>query len=271
MQNDIHFISGLPRSGSTLLSALLLQNPRCHAGVSSIVFQIVSTLQTALSARNEFHVFIDDRKREAMLRGAVANYYADIEPGKIVFDTNRGWCSKLAILDRLFPRAKIICCVRSVAWILDSIERLQQRNALEPSRIFNFEATGNVYTRAELLNALTGLVGGPYGALKEAYFGEFSHKLVLVNYESLAKRPAETMAALSEFLGISPFEHRFDSVEFQAPTYDIELGTPGLHTVRKDISFVARQSILPPDLFRRYERSAFWQQPSNNPKNVRII
>ncbi|MBU0835751.1 MAG: sulfotransferase, partial [Gammaproteobacteria bacterium] len=27
-----HFISGLPRSGSTLLAALLRQNPRFHAG-----------------------------------------------------------------------------------------------------------------------------------------------------------------------------------------------------------------------------------------------
>src|SRR3569832_2806671 len=32
-----HFISGLPRSGSTLLAALLLQNPRFHAGMTSPV------------------------------------------------------------------------------------------------------------------------------------------------------------------------------------------------------------------------------------------
>ena len=30
----IHFISGLPRSGSTLLAALLRQNPRFQAGMS---------------------------------------------------------------------------------------------------------------------------------------------------------------------------------------------------------------------------------------------
>ncbi len=30
-----HFISGLPRSGSTLLAAILRQNPRFHAGISS--------------------------------------------------------------------------------------------------------------------------------------------------------------------------------------------------------------------------------------------
>ncbi|MEZ2280070.1 MAG: sulfotransferase [Microcoleus sp.] len=30
-----HFISGLPRSGSTLLAALLRQNPRFHSAMTS--------------------------------------------------------------------------------------------------------------------------------------------------------------------------------------------------------------------------------------------
>ena len=32
--SSVHFISGLPRSGSTLLAALLRQNPRFEAGMS---------------------------------------------------------------------------------------------------------------------------------------------------------------------------------------------------------------------------------------------
>ena len=37
MDNGLHFISGLPRSGSTLLAAILRQNPRFHAAMSSPV------------------------------------------------------------------------------------------------------------------------------------------------------------------------------------------------------------------------------------------
>ena len=37
MPETFHFISGLPRSGSTMLSAILRQNPRFHAGMSSPV------------------------------------------------------------------------------------------------------------------------------------------------------------------------------------------------------------------------------------------
>jgi hypothetical protein len=40
MRNRLHFISGLPRSGSTLLAALLRQNPRFSAGMSSPVYAL---------------------------------------------------------------------------------------------------------------------------------------------------------------------------------------------------------------------------------------
>ena len=45
MQKVVHFISGLPRSGSTLLAAILRQNPRFHAGMSSPVASLFMALQ----------------------------------------------------------------------------------------------------------------------------------------------------------------------------------------------------------------------------------
>ncbi len=46
-------------------------------------------------------------------------------------------------------------------------------NVLEPSRLFNFEAGGNVYTRLETLShPKTGLVGAALGNLREGFFGE---------------------------------------------------------------------------------------------------
>lgn len=49
-----HFISGLPRSGSTLLSALLLQNPRFHAGISSPVGPLFDNIRHMFAAGSEF-------------------------------------------------------------------------------------------------------------------------------------------------------------------------------------------------------------------------
>ena len=41
MSQQFHFIAGLPRSGSTLFSALLRQNPDFHADISSPVMGLV--------------------------------------------------------------------------------------------------------------------------------------------------------------------------------------------------------------------------------------
>ena len=37
---------------------------------------------------------------------------------QVVFDTNRAWCARLPLLRTLFSEAKVICCVRNVAWVL---------------------------------------------------------------------------------------------------------------------------------------------------------
>ena len=116
MQNGIHFISGLPRSGSTLLSALLLQNPALHAGITSPVGSLVGTMLREVSQGNETAVLMDDGQRRALLQGVFDNYYHAIHPTRTVFDTNRAWTLRLDLMATLFPDAKVICCVRHVPW-----------------------------------------------------------------------------------------------------------------------------------------------------------
>ena len=147
MQNGIHFISGLPRSGSTLLAAILRQNSRVHAAESGPVASLVMGLQRQMSGENEGSVFIDDAQRRAVLKGVFDSFYADIHSTRLVFDTNRAWCAKMPLLAELHPQAKVIACVRHMPWIMDSFERLVRRNALEPSGIFRFEPGGSVYSR----------------------------------------------------------------------------------------------------------------------------
>lgn len=272
MDRGIHFISGLPRSGSTLLSAILRQNPRFSADVTSPVFHLFMTLQTAWSGKSEFHQFFDDRKRRDMLTALFDSYYADVHGEKVVFDTNRAWSTKLAALDKLFPGAKTICCVRPVEQIVDSLERLMHANALEPSRLFNFDGVNNVYSRSDALNAVpNGLVGAAFAGLREAFYGPYSHKIMVVTYETLARRPRDTLAAVYDFLGEAPFAHDFDNVQFMTPDYDRSLGLTGMHSVRGRVEFRPRENTLPPDLVKRLSTSAFWTSPQANPRRVPVI
>jgi sulfotransferase len=271
MQNGIHFISGLPRSGSTLLGAILRQNPRFHAGMTSPVGSLFMTVQGAMSRRNEGAVFIDEEQKRELLKGLFTNYYFRHHPKQLVFDTNRAWCSKLPTLVRLFPEAKVICCVRHVPWIMDSIERLIRENAFELSGIFGYEPTNTVYTRVARLASSDGLVGFALDALREAFWGEHAGRLILVGYEALARQPQDTLRQLYRFLEEPWFEHDFDNVEYAADEFDLALGTPKLHTVRRQVGWVERVSVLPPELFNRFANDAFWAIPELNTHNVPVI
>jgi len=271
MRHGIHFISGLPRSGSTLFSAILRQNPRFHAMMTSPVGGIYTAMLGAVSRKNEAAVFIEPDQKRALLTGVFENYYHAIGEEKVVFDTNRIWCSKMAALTQLFPDAKIIACVRHVPWIMDSIERLERRNAFDLSGIFGFDAGSTVYTRIGRLAGSDGMVGYALDCLREAFYGGYADRMIVVTYEALTRDPDGTLKIIYDFLGEAPFEHDFDNVEYSADDFDAGLGSPGLHTVRRKVEFIERPSILPPELFARYENDAFWMNPDLNVHQVPII
>jgi sulfotransferase len=270
MTNRLHFISGLPRSGSTLLAAILRQNPHFHAGITGPVGSLFTALLRQMSQDNEAAIFIDDERRQAVLTAVVQAYYHR-EREKVVFDTNRLWCTKMPTLAALFPQARVIACVRHVPWIVDSIERLIRANRFEPSKIFNFEPGGTVYSRVEGLGSGSGMVGFAWNALREAFFGEQADRLMLLQYETLTRNPAGALAAVYDFIGEPRFEHDFENIEFDAAEFDARLGTPGLHRVGRSVRVTERTTILPPDLFRRVEADSFWQDPAVNLRGVRIV
>ncbi|MDB6052003.1 MAG: sulfotransferase family protein [Pseudomonas sp.] len=270
-ERTLHFISGLPRSGSTLLSALLRQNPRFHANMSGPVAGMVNDLLNGMSGSNEYSLFITDQQRQRILRGLFEQFYGDEFAKPVIFDSNRAWCSRMGLLQSLFPDSKVIACVRDVPWIIDSIERLVQRNTFSPSALFNFQAGGTVYSRADTVAGADGLLGYPYNALKEAFYGAHTKNLLLVRYESLVSAPQAVLKGIYAFINQPSFKHDVHNIEFDAQAFDLRAGMPGLHDVKPSVQASARPTILPPDVFARFSNDAFWQHPQHNLQGVKIL
>jgi sulfotransferase len=269
-----HFISGLPRSGSTLLAAVLAQNPRFRAGMTSPVGSLVHAVLGQVTAGSEFAQTVSTAQRRRLLRGLFDSFYgvddpADAGPAEIVFDTNRHWCSKLPLVLDLFPDARIIACVRNVAWVMDSLETLYRANPYENPKIFGANALRtNVYNRVEGLMQHDQLVGFAWAALREAFYGRHASSLLLVDYDLLVRTPGKVLPLIYDFIGEPAFTHDFDNVEYDASEFDIPLGMPGLHKVRAKIEHRTRRTLLPPDLFEKYDRLSFWNDPSGSAANV---
>ena len=266
---QFHFISGLPRSGSTLLSAILLQNPRFHAGMTSPVGALFSGVLEQCSAGSEFGAVIDTDLRRRLLRGLFDSFYADKADKPVVFDTNRLWSSRLPAISDLFPQAKVIACVRNVAWVMDSIERLYRANPFENTKLFGDAVERNtVYSRCETLAQRNRLVGFAWAALKEAYYGEHADSLLIVDYDLLTKAPDRVMRLVYDFIGEPWFEHDFNNLAYDAPEFDQALGVSGLHKVKPKVELQSRRTILPPDLFKQYAELSFWLDGSASAANV---
>ena len=266
-----HFISGLPRSGTTLLAAILNQNPRFRAGMTSPLADIMGVVMAEASSKNDFAFAVSEQQRFSLLRGLADNLYAG-DGADVVFDTSRLWCSRMRLVETLFPQAKVIACVRNLSWVLDSMERLVRNQPLSVSKVFRFDTNTTVYTRVEALADPRGMVGFAFQAVKDAFYGQYAPgQLLLLTYETLVKDPAATMHAVYRFIGEPWFEHDFGNIEYSADEFDERVGMPGLHTIRRKLEAIERPTILPLEVFNRFAREAFWLDAKNNVGRVPIL
>jgi len=226
--------------------------------MTSPMYSLVNGLLSRLSNANEFNIFISDDARLRLLRGLFHSFYE--EPGgKIAFDTNRHWTSKLSLLLALFPDTKLICCVRPIPEIVQSFETLFASRPAEVSKILNFDPETNVYNRTDHLMSGAGIVGFALNALKDAYFGPRSDRLMLISYANLCSRPDEVMAGVYDFIQMDRFAHDFNDLAFDADAYDRSMGLPGLHRIRNSVRAETQTLSLPPDLIARLAGSYFWE------------
>ncbi len=276
MSRTVHFISGLPRSGSTLLGALLRQNPLLRAGMSSPVAVLCERVLPVMG-QGEYATAFDDARRRAVLNGLIDSYHGDAPADSVLFDTNRAWCAHLRVLAELRPDAFVIACVRDPVWILDSFERLFRRNTFLVSRLHGLHHPATVFERVEQLMAATGAFGAAWQALQDAYYGEWAHRLILLDYDVLADEPLRVLAQLYDLLGLPPFAgHDPAQVGYEGGTaFDAALNTPGLHAVRPVVGREHRRTILPPQVVQRLANTVFWRDtphgPAQNPGGAFVI
>lgn len=247
-----HFISGLPRSGSTLLASILRQNPFFQASIMTPVGKIVTDTLNAMGPGNEADGFVTNVQRANILRGIFADFYMDeIQTKKAIFDNNRRWCANASLLAELWPESKIICCVRAPAAIADSFERLFQKNPLNLSVIYGQQSNLTAYERVMEIMKPTGVMGFALSSFRTAFFGPHKDRLHIIDYDDLCRFPGDVLNDLHQVTEQPPWEYNFKQIEPipGAAEFDRDISTPGLHDLKSSVVFEQRQSVLPPDIW----------------------
>lgn len=256
-----HFISGLPRAGSTLLSAILKQNPRFTAGISDPLQGYIHSIIRDTNSSVGMSALVKPDKMRDLIYDLFESFYKD--GNDVCFNTNRGWAADTALLADLFPDFKMIVCVRDINWILNSFEHLNSKNPYTTKPLYNHQELATVYDRTNMLLGnipnFVGYVGSPLTNVKQAVFCKEVNNICFVEYEALVMDPKEVMKLVYHFLEEEWFEHDFNNVEDSYEEYDEPTKFIGLHDVRKEVKNIPKQQLLPNDLWAQTEQLSFWK------------
>ena len=253
-----YFISGLPRSGSTLLSGILKQNPDFYADIASPVQGLTgNSIDVITSGENNLNITEDQRKN--LMYGVFDGYYKHIEK-PVIFDSCRGWTKKTPFLKALFPYTKILCPVRDIVSILNSFELIASKNPFHTTTLTAHK--DNVFARCDgMMDRNGGIVADPWILLREGYAMN-PEMIMLIDYENLCKTPEKTMRKVYEFLERPYYSHDFENVEYSNENFDKSCNLKDLHTVKKKVEYNPPIYILPPEIVQKYNEMnmEFWKE-----------
>lgn len=268
-----YFISGLPRSGSTLLSTILNQNPRFTAGISDPLYDFIKGKINAVNTSVGMSDIVPEDRLYNLMRADFDAFYKD--DAEVCFNTNRSWSAETAFLKQLYPDFKMIVMIRSIPWILDSFEQLHRKNPTTIKPLYNHIDWPSVYERTHLLMGnipnQAGRVKGPLEGVKQAAFSNEKDQILFLEYDALATHPREVIDIVYNYLEEEKFDHDFSSTQASYDLYDQEAKISGLHNVRSSVEFIERESILPGDLFSMYLQEDFWKHESNPMKTHKFV
>jgi sulfotransferase len=237
------FVCGTPRSGSTLLTNLLSQNPGAHATATSGLLDTLRAVRDVCDQNTFFKAMTsEDRKARklTLLRGVVDGYFAD-QAGKVCFDKSRGWPTSFELAAWVLggrENVKAIVCVRDVRDVLASFEKLYRATA-EVSATSQERAAFVEHRTAEGRAKFILRKDEPFGyamdVVRDAVTRGWRDNMLFVEYDKLCREPHKTTQMIYGFIGEESFGHDVENVEQVTRENDEVFGFVGLHDIRPKI------------------------------------
>jgi sulfotransferase len=231
----LFFLAGLPRTGSTLLTAILSQNPNVLSEGTSGLIELMWKNQQ-LFWENEgiiSSIHYTDKKNveKNVIQQLPQLYYKDSKQ-KYIIDKNRNWThfGNIKLLTNYVTKnPKIIVMLRPIPEIVESFYYIFKKN----SELKLLENTLYVKNNPLML---------PFEGLLDALHNNKEH-LLLLTYNELVHNPKNVVDKIYKFLDIPTFEHDFNHIVNQYPEGDYNIN--GLHEVRSTIGLRNKKVKLP--------------------------
>lgn len=257
----IHFISGLPRSGSTMIANILKQNPKIHGESVSSLASLFGSINSSWDQMDPNKEYPNLEAKKGVLKSILQGYYSHINK-PIIFDKDRNWICLIPLLEHVLEqRVKIVACVRNPAEILSSFEKLRKSNPLfytKADRALN--ESSSIISRCFYYAEPDGPLGISHRHLHDAITMGYLDRLLFVDYNTFCNKPKSQTERIYDFFELEKFDHDFKNI-VQTEQYNYHaIGLDNLHTVRPEVmkNTINCVEYLGLELYEQYNKEIFW-------------
>lgn len=263
------FMAGLQRSGATVLSSILNQNPNIYSSPSSPILEILASLEKFYDEKSN----IDFDRRPAIdnvSKNVANNFYSNYSE-KYIIDKHHQWSDpgSIELINKHITQdIKIICPVRDIVEVLASFHTLIEKNNVK-SRYNIIDEGVEMYTNGNkpMPDRRADFMMMPNADMELYLYGmsfaknsELRHMFHFIEYNDLVSNPQKVLNDLYDYLEIEKFDHIFEGLKSESSPENLT-GIYDLHTIHPKLE---KKSIDPKSIFsentiRRYSGFEFWR------------
>lgn len=249
-----HFLSGLPRSGSTLLASILNQNPHVYVTPTSPMLNVAVKMQEAW--REDPTVKANYYEEQARnITKAILPAFWQHRPESIIIDKGRGWAKNMPTANALFEKKiKVIVCQRDLPSIMASwltLIRKQPGCFVDRSIISKGFAPTDENRMAEMWFHMVKDCMEGFKQIKQ----DVPDQLVVVDYDELVANTKHILEVVSSFLELPAWNYDLNNIVNDTVDDDlVAWGLDGLHTIRPQIAKISKPplEVLGEKLYLRF-------------------
>jgi hypothetical protein len=254
----IFFLAGFPRSGNTLLTSILNQNPDVCCTPNSVVLEIYKDVWN-LKHTDVFKNYPDHESLHRVMESIIPAYYQHWDFKYIIDRGPAGTEGNLYLLKKFHSKdIRVIFLVRPIlevlaswiSWMKKTPDSFIRRNTKNPTEACHFLMSKDGQIAKELL------------CMQNLLKPENKHHVLFIDYKEIVAEPHQTIKGIYKFLDIPSFKHRFidlDQVTVNGLSYNDRVLGEGLHTIKtkKLIKSKTDVNILPSEIIKQYGKIKF--------------
>lgn len=247
MKQTFHFYAGMPRSGGTVLSSILNQNPDVYVASSTAMYEV---LEAVNKTWYETPTMVSHPIPEQLtnLNRAIIDSMWMHRKEPIIIDRNREWAHSLSASSQWFEKdIKVIASIRDIPGIMASWVTLFKRERPIETEDDVEELTNNMW------NVVTKQYVDSFVKMKN----ESVDRVLFFEYDDIVSNPRYHLSQIEKFLGLPHFYYDLENIhgDYQDSNIVPE-GVAGLHRIRPKYEkvSVSPDKELGTRLYRKYQK-----------------